>query len=122
MYGLCIEGPCGQINENAFNISILVPDNSSVENVVLTVNQESENISLAGLDADRGQVRSCWFATALRPTPSLVSSVSYTLDGEPRQAAIEGSTIMTDAMIIEISRNQVMYYDHVADCQDTPNG
>lgn len=119
---LCIEGPCGTPNQDQFNISILLSSGGELSNVTLMVGNESGAISLTGLDSENGQIRSCWHSTDLRPSPLLASTLTYTLDGETYTAIIDGATITNNLLIVEISGDQVAYYDYVEECNDTPTG
>lgn len=115
---LCLEPPCGDIDQNTFNIVLATDRKNVITNVELHV--DGDNVPLSfGKDIEAIQLYGCWNHTDLRPTPSSNNTITYSFNQQEKIAQIDGS-IFSNVMVIEFRSDSVLNYDYKP-CDDTPD-
>lgn len=113
----CLPGSCDELDQDRFNITILLEPDYKISGVEYKLNGEVEAIPLMRTDLDGQKLFSCWHHTDLRPTPSYASSIFYEIERTRKIQRLEGIGLETYAMVIEINSSGASNYDF-KECTD----
>lgn len=114
----CLEPPCGEIDDNATNLTVYSPsDGETISSFIIVVDDVETTISLSGIDKANGKYFSCWQTIPDIQQESVVV-IGYELNGEPVIGAVNATLVFDNALVATIDGDGVLLTNYTA-CNNT---
>lgn len=108
---LCLQPPCGTVDESQTNLTILVTGGVVPTEASLSIDDEEITLTLDGLDLDEHQQFTCW-QTIPEITSSSVVILGYVLGGDVVIGSLNSSFISKNELVITIDGDAAALTDY----------